>query len=204
MKKLDIGCPVFRREDYPGNRGLRGRLETGSLLPALDSKAKNGSQDSSLWLGVGPVVLPPSLDRPQIVTRLQPNEVQIAEFHRWAEPLGENLTRVLVDNLSVLLGTENVARYPWRRNDSIDYQVCVDVLRFDAEQGKGSILQARWSLFDSKDQQILHRGVRLITPVEGEGYEAIVNAMGKNIEKLSRDIASAVQTHSQGSQGSGK
>ena len=170
------------------------------VLPALEkSQSTSMSHDSSLWLGVGPVLLPPSLDRPQIVTRLQPNEVQIAEFYRWAEPLGDNFTRVLVNNLSVLLGTERVARYPWRRTESMDFQVCVDVLRFDAHEETGSILQARWSLLDSKNQRIMHRGINLMTPLEGEGYEAIVNAMGKSLERLSREIASAVQA-----QGAGK
>lgn len=36
-------------------------------------------------VGVGPVTLPPYLDRPQLVTRAGGNRVVLAEFDSWAE-----------------------------------------------------------------------------------------------------------------------
>ena len=65
-------------------------------------------------IGVGPVKVADYLDRPQIVTRVTPNEVKIAEFDQWAEPLGQNISRVLADNLSALLCTKVVVVFPWR------------------------------------------------------------------------------------------
>ena len=44
-----------------------------------------------LALGVGPVTLPSYLDRPQIVTRLESNRLDMAEFEQWAEPLQESV-----------------------------------------------------------------------------------------------------------------
>ena len=43
------------------------------------------------------------LHRPEIVTRVGPNQYRLAEYDRWAEPLQENLSDILAENLSGLL-----------------------------------------------------------------------------------------------------
>ena len=40
-----------------------------------------------LTVGVGPVTLPPYLDRPQLVTRAGSNRAVLADFDSWVEPL---------------------------------------------------------------------------------------------------------------------
>ena len=42
---------------------------------------------------VGPVSVPASVDRPQIVVQVAPNRVDIDEFHRWATPLNDGIAR---------------------------------------------------------------------------------------------------------------
>ena len=37
---------------------------------------------------VGPVAVPASVDRPEMVVQVAPNQVDIDEFNRWAAPLG--------------------------------------------------------------------------------------------------------------------
>jgi len=48
-------------------------------------------------IAVGPVELPRYLDRPQIVTRKGPNQLELAEFDLWAESLADNFAGVLID-----------------------------------------------------------------------------------------------------------
>ena len=76
---------------------------------------------------MGPVLLPAHLDRPQIVTRASENRLVLAEFHKWGEPLNTNFARVLAEDLAVLLATERVAVFPWRRAVPVDYQLEVRV-----------------------------------------------------------------------------
>ena len=45
--------------------------------------------------------------------RVAQNRFDLSENDRWAEPLDENLTRVLAKNLSVLLRTDRIVVYPW-------------------------------------------------------------------------------------------
>ncbi len=59
--------------------------------------------------------LPRYVDRPQIVTRTSPYELNLAEFDRWAESLDANFARVLADNLSFSFPPARVAVSPWPR-----------------------------------------------------------------------------------------
>ena len=84
-------------------------LSTDSAAPV----AGRESPAPPLSLGLGPVELPDVLDRPQIVTRPDSNRVDLAEYDRWGGDLGEDLSRVLAQNLMARLNTDAVLLYPW-------------------------------------------------------------------------------------------
>ena len=106
-------------------------------LPADPSAPASGIDESRPVLALGPVDIPAHLDRPQIVTRTPGTEVKLSEFERWAEPLEDNVTAVLADNLSSLLSTERVTLFPSRLPPDLDLRVAVEVLRFDGSLGGG-------------------------------------------------------------------
>jgi uncharacterized lipoprotein YmbA len=108
--------------------------------------ASTGRRD--LTLGVGPVPVPPYLDRPQIVTRTSRAKLVLADLDQWAAPLQDTIPRVLAENLSLLIPTERVILHPWPRTIDPDYQVTVEVLQFDRVPGGQVVLAARWSLLD--------------------------------------------------------
>src|SRR5215475_5950329 len=56
-----------------------------------------------LTLGVGPVTLPPYLDRLQIVTRASRARLVLGEFDQWAASLQDSVPRVLAEDLSLLI-----------------------------------------------------------------------------------------------------
>jgi len=51
------------------------------------------SPTAGLSIGLGPIKIPDILDRPQIVTRIDNNRLQLAEFHHWAGQLDGTFTR---------------------------------------------------------------------------------------------------------------
>ena len=160
-----------------------------SPLPASESPAKVGG----VAIGVGPISLPNYLDRSQIVTRKGENQLQLAEFDRWAESLQRNFTRVLLLNLSTLLATDRMALHPWNRSTPIDYQVTVDVARFEAGTDEKISLLARWSIIDGGKQGTLRMRKSIFSePIASEGYEATVESMSRAVASLSREIAEAI------------
>jgi uncharacterized protein len=144
-------------------------------------------------LGVGPVTVPPYLDRPQIVTRTSRAKLVLAELDQWAAPLPDTIARVLAENLSLLLPTERVVLHPWPRTIDPDYQVTVEVLQFDQGPGNQVVLVARWSLMDRDAKELALRTSRLSQAVGGTDYEATVTAMGRTLEALAQDMATALR-----------
>jgi uncharacterized lipoprotein YmbA len=86
------------------------RFYTLSPLAIPGTEAEAAGQ--GVAIGVGPIKLPEHLDRPQIVTRTSRNELKLAEFDRWAGSLADDFSRVLAENLSILLSTDRVSVYP--------------------------------------------------------------------------------------------
>ena len=148
----------------------------------------------SLAIGVGPVQLPHYVNRPQIVTRTSQNELEVAEFARWGEPLKENFSRVMAENISVLLSTDRVIVYPWQRSAPIDYQVVVDVTRFDGAVGGDVSMRARWTVLGDRAEKILiRRNSSLSARTDAKTYEALVAAQSRMAADLSSEIAEEIK-----------
>ena len=145
-------------------------------------------------IGVGPVELPDYLDRPQIVTRLDQNQFKLADFDHWSEPLKDNFTQVLAENLSILIPTERIFVFPWKRESRVGYQVMVKVTRFDRTVDGDSVLTARWRIVGNDNREELAVRTAIYTaPAAGPDYPATVAAMNQTLTALSRDIASALK-----------
>ena len=147
-----------------------------------------------LALGVGPVRLPGLLDRPQIVTRRGADEIDAAEFHRWAEPLADSVPRILAENLAALWKTDRVAIFPWDPEQAVRYQVVVDVMRFDGAMGGDVVLDARWRILATHGKELAANRSLLTQPTGGAGYPAVVAAMSRALAALSREIAATLDT----------
>src|SRR5262245_43011327 len=64
---------------------------------SLRAQARPGIADYTVH--VGPVSVPETLDRSEIVVRLSPTEVAIDDGQRWAEPLRNGIARTVADSL---------------------------------------------------------------------------------------------------------
>jgi uncharacterized protein len=163
-----------------------------NTLPASET-IPAAAADRGPVIGVGPITFPKYLDRPQIVTRASRNQLTLGEFDRWAEPLQENFSSVLAENLALLIPTDHILLNPWSRPAALDYQVRVEVLHFDGWLGGESSFIARWSILDRAERELLSGKSHLNAPVGGRDYEALVVALNQMLERLSRDIATEIQ-----------
>lgn len=162
-------------------------------LTPLSGRAASPAFDGPS-VGVGPVELPKALNRPQIMTRKGQNEFDLGELDQWAEPLDENVTQVLAENIATLLPTQRMTVYPWDHSKAIDYQVVVKVLRFDRNQGGDAVLKVRWTLKSpSNDKELLARDTRYTRRPTGEEYKATVESMNLLLADFSRDVAAALR-----------
>jgi uncharacterized lipoprotein YmbA len=159
-------------------------------LPTVtDAASPAPASKRDLTIGVGPVTLPPYLDRPQIVTRASRVKLDLGEFDQWAASLQDGVVRVLAENLSLLIPTDRVVRHPWSRLTVPDYQVTVEVMQFDAGPGGEVVLAAHWQILTANEKELVMRKSHLTAAAGGYEYEAMVTAMGRTLDALSREIA---------------
>jgi len=162
-----------------------------SNLPRPAHLNPNAAPD--IAVGVGPVDLPEYLDKPQIVTRTGQNGLNLAEFDKWGESLKDNTSQVLAENPSILLPSKKVHAYPWKRSDMIEYQVLVNVSRFDHTEGGGTVLNTRWSILSGDGKTELYaKEASYVEHPAGADYSSIVAAMDRALAQFSRDIATTL------------
>lgn len=173
------------------------RFYTLSSMESPAHKKQVAEATRDVIVALGPVSIPDYLDRPQIVTRSGQNELAVDDFHRWAGSLETDITRVLIENLSALLPPDRYHVVSWiqpaQSYTSIAHRVAVDVIRFDGTYGDSVSMKVQWAVF-RKDREALVMHASIIEPVTGNDYRALVEAMSRVMESLSRDIADTISS----------
>ena len=150
--------------------------------------------EQGVIIGVGPVSLPGHLDRNQIVSRESGVKLQISESDQWAEPLKEGVIRVLAVQLAHTLDSNRIFALPLRQRREMDYQVAVDVVRFDGVVGQDVVLGARWTILSGDGKKLLlSRVSRFTEPAGGPELADLVAAQSRAVAKLGEAIGAAVK-----------
>src|SRR5579885_193871 len=159
---------------------------------ALSSaSAPDGAPPADVAVLVGPVSIPADVDRPQFVVQKGPNSVEVDEYSRWSAPLNDSIARVVAADLSVLLGSPDVATASLA-NFKAQYRVTIDVQRFDSIRGQGTTLEAVWVVRKANGETRSGRTVAHET-VSGDGFDTLAAAHSRALAKMSADIAGAIR-----------
>jgi uncharacterized lipoprotein YmbA len=161
-------------------------------LSAVQEKA--AAPSSSVSIAVGPVSIPETVDRPQMVLQEGPNEVTIDEMNRWAASPRDGVQRVVMENLSHLLGASRVYRYPQGPVNTPDYRIEMEVLRFESTLGEGTFLDVVWTVRGSAKGDIKAGRTTSRQTVANKSHEALAGAHSQALGVLSRDVANAIQS----------
>ncbi len=165
---------------------------TLNAVSGMQTDTPKDNLGENMVIGMGPVVLPGYLDRPQIVTREGQNQLHISEFHRWGNALTEDFSRVLAKNVSVLLSTNRVIVYPWSDDFPPDYQIRLDVERFDGRFGHSVSLDVRWSVTGREGKDLIIRASAIQEPLSTGDHEGLVAAMSRAMATLSHEITKEI------------
>ena len=184
---IAAGCSFLDSKPDPS------RFFSLASLPRTGQRAQDAAGTNALALGIGPIKFPGYLDRQQFVTRISQNRFAVAENDRWAEPLEENFSRVLSQNLSILLQTDRIVAYPWERNQRPTYQVQVEVLRFEPNAEQLVELSARWIILDDAKKSLIVKESYLTQSARDKSTEAAVAALSDVLASFSQEIAASIR-----------
>lgn len=167
---------------------------SGDAAPAAaaPSSGPSGGPTIGQSVGLGPITLPDVVDRPQFVLRTGPNQVVIADEHRWAEPLKSEIPRVIAENLSQILGVKQVWSYPQTAAETAEVRVFVNVQRFESTPGDAAMIDASWTVRRGEGAPITGRSLAK-EAANGSGYDSLAAAHSRALATISREIAKAIR-----------
>jgi uncharacterized lipoprotein YmbA len=153
------------------------------------------TSEARIHIGLETVVVAEYLNRNEIVVNLDNTVYRLAEFNQWAEPLSNNLTRVLEQNLTNLLRDDSIDVFLASQSSiPFDYRLEIDVIRLDGNLADQATLVAQWALLEGEEDDLkLMRRSEYQEPAADNTYKALVLAKSRMIEKLSRDMAAAIK-----------
>lgn len=164
------------------------------LLSASPRQAASGAGGGSLSIGLGPIVFPAYLKRSEVVTQVAPDRVELSKIDRWAAPLDQSFARVLSDDLASQLSINRVLIFPWWNTVEIDYQVQIEVDRFNSVSPSEVEMSARWSISDGKNGKLLYSATTTLRePFEQGNPEASTEGLSKAVDQFASQIAQAIR-----------
>jgi uncharacterized lipoprotein YmbA len=143
-------------------------------------------------VALGPVRIPRYVDRPQIMTASGKNAYRLSELNRWAEPLGDNLSRVLAQNLSQLAAVDTVPANGSGRARQAPLRVSVNIQEFHVNPEGQAGLTARWQIARGEEMR-LSRQAAYRSPASTTDYRMMVAGLNDCVNQLSRDLAAALR-----------
>ncbi|SBT03506.1 conserved exported hypothetical protein [Candidatus Accumulibacter aalborgensis] len=164
-----------------------------SQFYTLNSTATLATTGSVVSVAVGPVVVPAVVDCPQIVLTMGANQLRVDEFNRWASPLAENITQVVIADLVRELGTARVWAQAQTALAKPDFQVTVDVQRFDSVLGEAVEIDALWTVRAAAGGATRSGRSQVRELAAGAGFAPLVAAHSRALARVSGDIATAIR-----------
>lgn len=164
----------------------------------LTPLAKPAPAARPLALEIMPVQLPELLQRSQIVVLEDQGVHRLASTHRWGNTLEKDLQRVLIENLSALLGSSSVVAYPQGGASGATYRLALDVSQCDGAPGGTLQFRASWRVTHLEGglptgspagSLMVLRRTELAEPVGGSRIEDLVTAHDRLFARLSQEIA---------------
>ncbi len=147
-------------------------------------------------LRVGPIYMPRYLNRPQMVTRGKDNQMNVAEYDRWIEPLERGFTRVLTVNISKELGSDWVHEFGIGNEASeiTTLRVIGTVTRFDVDADQLATLSMQWALSDVNVKTVYYVTRSTTTQqASSSSYSDHAEALSNLLAEIAKEITAAIE-----------
>lgn len=147
---------------------------------------------SGTLIGIDRVMIPTYLTRAEVVVQTGAYAIHPARFHQWGEPLDDGIRQYLRAELSRRLGYEIVADPMLRA--SWDYQVNITVHTFHGALTGGVQFDGAFVIVRAADGEVVAgRAVVDTEPLDADGYDALVAAHARLLDRLAGEISEALE-----------
>lgn len=166
-----------------------------SLIPTDEpAAAATPVAAAPLTLAVGPVTVPDEVDRPQLIVHTPTGDVMLLDNERWTASLKAQVARAVALHVGRRVPQALVAAYPNTALANPQWQLLIDVQRFELRQGTpgSASLRALWTL-RSNVAGVASRPAQVtdvsIAADAGRGLDGLAAAMRDALARLAADVA---------------
>lgn len=163
------------------------------LLEPIELTSEIHDDPTIIQIALAQVKTPDYVNRPQIVTAVEKNQYQLSEINRWAEPLDKNLTRVLKQNLAMLVPAEVEVVYAESLAKQANFYLVVEILDLYMNSEAEVTLNAHWDLYQMGRKTENHQHNCQSGAAENN-YSGMVAALNQCYRQLSITIANSINS----------
>lgn len=141
-------------------------------------------------VALSPVRIPHYLERAQLVTAVGKNTYQLDELHRWAESLDDNITRVVLRDLSLLMPADVVLSNSQHARQA-KLALAITILEFHIDPAGRARLTAQWQASQG-DQTLISRQSSFQVSADNTDAASKVQALNQCLNQFNREMAEAL------------
>ncbi len=164
------------------------------MIDPMDFATAN-RKETDLVVEIMDLNIPQYMERFNIVSRGNSNQLYFSEDNQWGDNFRKNLLRTMAQNLSDLLGTNDVGTPINRTLSKADYRLQIHIEQFERNYDGYVTLSARWQVLDNQNQgQVSTHNATLSSnqTYAMDDYENTVFAMKELYGQLSQLIADSI------------
>ncbi|MCG9699268.1 ABC-type transport auxiliary lipoprotein family protein [Vibrio natriegens] len=160
------------------------------LLPKVESQTLSSAAVAERpLLIVRPVELASYLNNSGIVYRTSESQIIQAKHNQWAQSISEQITQRIIDDLRHKQSHYWPVQVHSLIDQSSENKLQLSLSRFNGNYQGNAELEGEWMLIDANGK-VRHRSpVKILMPLQDEGYDALVGALSAGLENLTDNIA---------------
>lgn len=153
------------------------------------SKTTLKTKNDSPPILVEPIQLAKYLDQAGIVLQTDTHEIEVANYHRWGEPLKSNLHRYILKTLSAH-SSRNYADKT-QGGHSAAQALTITINEFNGTTNGKVLLSGNWNLEKIVSyENLVNHAFQYEAELKTSGYPELVNQLAKLLDQLCSDIVS--------------
>ncbi|MGL1190560.1 PqiC family protein [Vibrio parahaemolyticus] len=165
---------------------------TGALYLLPKAEIKTSSQigvTERPLLVVRPAQLARYLSDNSIVYRTSDTQIVQAKRHQWAQSISEQITQRIVTELR----QKQSGYWPVEMNNLLDQsgesRLQLTLKKFNGSYQGNAEIEGEWLLIDANGKIVHSSQIKILMPLQDDGYDALVNALSAGLNQLTDDMA---------------
>jgi uncharacterized protein len=179
--------------------------ETGTIVCTSDATGPSSPEPEPIGtVLLAHLAVPVGADRMQLLLHQTPTRLSVYETERWAAPLGDQISIILIENLRNVLPNLSITSDPLLIGTGTPLQLNMEIEELDALAGKEATVRARWRLSVRDNAAASQTGTCTARqPLRSTGIDELVLAWSRALADISSAVAASIQ-HRAGSSASQK